>query len=283
MGRSRVIGAASAASIGAMTETIRLLEADEEIRLARAIEAGLLASEQLAQDTASAGTAAELTTLERQGRDAWQRFLLANVRLVQSIATKEARRSPAGLDELFQEGFLGLTEALVRWDHTSGYRFSTYASTWIKRRVCDAAVEQRVPASVRTALRARGVRGLADELTAELRRPASDADVAQVLGRSERWVARVRHLSVWAPLDPDLVVVGPHSEPIDDTDLSPLLRALPAAEAAVVRTRFGLGGDSPLRQAPAAARLGMSLSTLRRHETRALRRLRGWILADQAA
>jgi len=55
-----------------------------------------LASEQLAQDTASAGTAAELTTLERQGRDAWQRFLLANVRLVQSIAPKEARRSPAG-------------------------------------------------------------------------------------------------------------------------------------------------------------------------------------------
>lgn len=278
-----MIGAASPASIGDMSETIRLLEADDEIRLARIIEAGLLATERLARGDESAATAAELTTLERQGRDAWQHFLLANVRLVQSIATHEARRSSTSLDELFQEGFLGLTEALVRWDHTSGYRFSTYATAWIRRRVRDAAVEQRVPASVRTALRARGVRGLADELTAEFRRPASDAEVAQVLGRSERWVARIRHLPVWAPLDPDLLDVGAAPEHPDDTDLRPLLRALPATEAAVLRTRFGLGGEAPLRQAPAAARLGMSLSTLRRHETRALRRLRGWIRAEQAA
>lgn len=266
-----------------MSETIRLLEADEEIRLARAIEAGLLATERLAHGDDSAGTTAELIALERHGRDAWQRFLLANVRLVQSIATREARRSPTGLDELFQEGFLGLAEALMRWDHASGYRFSTYASAWIQRRVRNAAAAQGVPASARTALRARGIRGLADELTAELRRPASDAEVAELLGRSERWVSRLRHLPALAPLSPELADAHSHPEPSDQTELGPLVRALPAVEAAVLRTRFGLDGEAPLRQALAAARLGMSLSTLRRHEARALRRLRGWILAEQAA
>lgn len=266
-----------------MSETTGLLEADDEIRLARAIEAGLLATDRLNRGDESAGTTAELIALERHGQDAWQRFLLANVRLVQSIATREARRSPTGLDELFQEGFLGLAEALMRWDHTSGYRFSTYANAWIQRRVRNATAVQGVPASARTALRARGIRGLADELTAELHRPASDAEVAELLGRSERWVARLRHLPAWAPLTPELTDAYSRPEPSDRTELGPLVRALPAVEAVVLRTRFGLEGEAPLRQGLAAARLGMSLSTLRRHEARALRRLRGWILADQAA
>lgn len=265
-----------------MSETIRLLEADEEIRLARAIEAGLLATERLARGEQSPAATAELTALERHGREAWQRFLLANVRLVQSIATQEARRSAAALDELFQEGFLGLAEALVRWDHTTGCRFSTYASAWIRRRAQDAAAKQGAPASARTALRARGVRGLADELTGELHRTATDAELAEILGRSERWVARLRHLSAWAPLNAELVAAGDEPE-TDGTDLGPMLDALPATEAVVLQVRFGLAGEAPLRQAPAAARLGISLSTLRRREGRALRRLRGWILAEQAA
>ncbi|MFT4216296.1 MAG: sigma-70 family RNA polymerase sigma factor [Micropruina sp.] len=265
-----------------MSNATELLGADDEIRLARAIEAGLLAGERLERGDDSVGTITELMELERRGRDAWQRFLLANLRLVQSVAAHEARRSPAGLDELFQEGFLGLAEALQRWDWASGYRFSTYALQWIRRRVWDAAVDQRVPVSVRTALRARGVRGLADELTGELQRTATDADLARLLGRTERWVARMRHLPLWAPLDPDLAAETPH-EPEEHPDVRTLLRALPFVEAEVVRTRFGLDGDPALRQATAAQTLGMSISTLRRHEARALRRMRRWLLADQAA
>lgn len=266
-----------------MNDATRMLEADDEIRLARAIEAGLLAGELLARGGESAATAAELTSLQRLGRDAWQRFLLANVRLVQSIAGQEARRSPAALDELFQEGFLGLTEALLRWDCTVGYRFSTYATQWIRRRVRDAAVEQRVPASTRTALRARGIRGLADDLTGELCRDVTDAELARLLGRSERWVTRMLRLPVWAPLDPETVANEAPPEPETDADVRALLPALPGVEAEVVRARFGLDGDAALRQGPAAAALGMSVSTLRRHEARALRRLRGWLLAEQAA
>lgn len=249
--------------------------------MARAIEAGELAGELLANGDHGEATATELRALQRSGRDAWQRFLLANLRLVQSIASQEARRSPAAPDELFQEGFLGLTEALLRWDCAAGYRFSTYASQWIRRRVRDAAVEQRVPASTRTALRARGVRGLADDLTGELRRQVTASELAELLGRSERWVGRMLWLPTWMPLDAESVAVEP--APDDEDDVRALLPELPDVEARVVRARFGLDGDAALRQGPAARALGMSVSTLRRHEARALRRLRGWLLADRAA
>lgn len=270
-------------TIGDMSDATRMLGANDEIRMARAIEAGVLAGELLARGDGSTATAAELAALQRLGRDAWQRFLLANVRLVQSVAADEARRSPAALDELFQEGFLGLAEALLRWDCTVGFRFSTYATQWIRRRVLDAAVEQRVPVSTRTALRARGLRGLADDLTGELRREVTDAELAGLVGRSERWVTRMLRLPVWAPLDTDVVADQTQSEPESEADVRALLPALPLVEAKVVRARFGLDGDAALRQGPAALALGMSVSTLRRHEARALRRLRTWLLAEQAA
>ncbi|MFT4296515.1 MAG: sigma-70 family RNA polymerase sigma factor [Micropruina sp.] len=265
-----------------MSDATTVLEAADEVRLAKAIEAGLLASERLA-DGGQGVARADLIAVERAGREAWQRFLLANVRLVQSIAAQEARRSTVGLDELFQEGFLGLTDALVRWDYACGYRFSTYAAQWIRRRVVNASVDHWVQASVRTALRARGVRGLAEELTGELRRAVTDGELAILLGRSERWVARMRSLPMLAPLEPGLVADVAPVDPEPDTDVRALLPDLPRLEAQLLRARFGLDGAPALRQRAAAEALGLSLSTLRRVEARALRRLRGRLLADLAA
>lgn len=267
-----------------MSDATRVLTADEEVELAKAIEAGLLAGEALARGYRAAPVD-ELLALERAGRLAWQRFLLGNVRLVQAIAAQEARRSASGVDELFQEGFLGLAEALLRWDFAAGYRFSTYAAQWIRRRVLDAAVDRWVPVSTRTALRARGVRCLADELTGELHRSVTDGELAGLLGRSERWVARMRALPTMAPLEPEVIAAASEaqSEPQSDADVRALLPGLPRVEAQVVRARFGLDGRPALRQRPAAEELGLSLSTLRRHEARALRRLRGWLLAERAA
>ena len=260
-----------------MSDATRVLTAEEEVELAKAIEAGLVAGEALRHGD-HAVPAGDLMAVQRAGDRAWQRFLLGNVRLVQTIAGQEARRSTAGLDELFQEGFLGLAEALLRWDFAAGYRFSTYAAQWIRRRVVNAAVDQWVPASTRTALRARGVRCLADELTVELRRSVTDGELAGLLGRSERWVAQMRALPPMTSLEPELVAESA-AAPQPDA----LLSGLPWPEAQVVRTRFGLDGRPALRQRAAAEALGLSLSTLRRYEARALRRLRGWLLAERAA
>ena len=267
-----------------MTDT--LLEAADEIRLAKTIEAGLLADDLLARADFSFAPAAELLQVEQLGRDAWQQFLLANVRLVQSFAYQASRRCDAGLDELFQEGFLGLAEAVQRWDHAAGYRFSTYAVQWIRRRVLNAALSLDLagPGSARTAQRARSVRQLAEELTGQLHRVATDVEVAELLGRSSTWVARMRHLQPCAPLEPDLIAVElPMQESPRRLDLQQVLAALPWPEREVVRRRFGLDGDEPLNQRATAEALGRSLSTVRRCEARALRRLRVWLSDDLAA
>ncbi len=266
-----------------MNDATRVLGAAEEIRLAQEIEAGLLAGDLLARGDRSTASGPELITLQRLGEQAWQRFLLGNVRLVQSIAAQEARRSPVEIDELFQEGFVGLGEALQRWDHRAGYRFSTFATQWIRRRVTDAAAARWVPASVRSVLRARGVRSLADRLTGELHRNATDAELAGLLGRSPRWVMRMRHLSAFVPLERAMIGAGASTPGEPEIDVRALLPELPEVEAEIVHVRFGLDGRPGLGQRPAAEILGISLSTLRRHEARALRRLRGWLLDEQAA
>ncbi|MBK8446051.1 MAG: sigma-70 family RNA polymerase sigma factor [Micropruina sp.] len=267
-----------------MTDT--LLAAADEIRLARTIEAGLLAADLLARADFSLAGADELLQLEGQGQHAWQQFLLANVRLVQAIAAQAATRSGASLDELFQEGFLGLADAVQRWDFTAGYRFSTYATQWVRRRVVNAAVATVMagPESARTAQRARGVRSLADDLTGQLQRVVSDAEMAELLGRSPGWVARMRHLQPCSPLEPDLIAIEVEPEEVDQgTQVLTLLPSLPFPEREVLRRRFGLDGGEPLHQRATAEALGLSLSTVRRYEARALRRLRGWLSSDLAA
>ncbi len=264
--------------------TDTLLGAADEIRLARTIEAGLLAGDLISRADYAFASDAELLQIEREGRLAWQQFLLANVRLVQCMATQVARQSRAPLEELFQEGFLGLADAVQRWDCRAGYRFSTYATPWIRRRVHDASVAsvQSGPESVRTLQRAGRVRQLADEVGANLQRAASDDELAGLLGRSADWVGRMRRVGPSLPLLIDIAADEP-SELDEHPELGRLLGSLPWPENEVVRRRFGFDGEPPLHQRAAAEAIGMSLSTLRRHEARALRRLRGWLLDDLAA
>lgn len=261
-----------------------LLSAADEIRLARTIEAGLMAGEALRHGCWAAATPAELSRLEADGRQAWQDFLMANVRLVQTVAVQVSRRCDVGVEELFQEGFLGLGEALLRWDFAAGYRFSTYALQWIRRRVVDASVSACVgtAGSTRQALRAKRVRVLAAELTGELQRVATDAEVAPLLGRSSAWVGRMRVLHRHAPL-PDEAMAESSADEDTDSDVLALLPGLPWPERRVLEMRFGLDGGDGSTQRDVGTALGLSLSTVRRHEARALRRLRGWLADDLAA
>ena len=93
----------------------------------------------------------------------------------------------------------------------------------------------------------------------------------------------MRSLLPVAPLEPDLVATQDVDEPDFWTEMPALVDDLPWLERQVVCRRFGFDGGEALNQRAAAEALGMSLSTLRRHEARALRRLRGWLLADLAA
>lgn len=121
-----------------MTNTTQqrvLLTADEEVELARAIEAGVLARAALAGDFSSPATDDELCALVADGDRAWVAMWEANLGLAEMLARRVARRHALPLDDLTSEAQLGLAEAIMRWDHTRGTRFSTLAWIWITNRL----------------------------------------------------------------------------------------------------------------------------------------------------
>ena len=131
---------------------VSLLSAADEVQLARRVEAGVFAREKLDLDTTlSAELRWELETIERDGGKAKRHLIEANLRLVVSIAKRYAGRGLPFLD-LVQEGNLGLMRAVEKFDYTKGYKFSTYATWWIRQAVTRALADQartiRVPVHV---------------------------------------------------------------------------------------------------------------------------------------
>lgn len=281
----------------ARTAPTELLTVDEERRLATAIEAGVIAEAVLNQswDVAAEASEDELDHLVQDGRRAFERMLLCNWRLVTLVAGGEARRTGLSFEDLFQEGFLGLIEAVRRYEHRSGNRFATYALIWIRHHVTNAALARcgasNLPVSrVQTV---RQVRGLASALVQRVGREVSAADVADELGRSERWVRSVLDTPREVSLDV-LQLAGfepPAPEPADDeTSPSPSVLAgvrrrltqLDEMERTVIELRFGLADGVAWPYTAVARRLGKSTTTVRRLEQRGLERLRV-PLGEQAA
>ena len=120
-----------------------LLSAEEEVQLARAIEAGLFAREILDgnETTSTDATREELEQLVELGDQAMQRFIKANLRLVVSVARKYGRAQMPLLD-LVQEGNTGLIRAVEKFDYTKGFKFSTYATWWIRQAITRAMADQ---------------------------------------------------------------------------------------------------------------------------------------------
>ena len=125
---------------------VKLLTAEEEVDLAKRIEAGLYASHKLA-DAAAAGETLpiarrrELTWVTRDGERAKDHLLEANLRLVVSLAKRYTGRGMAFLD-LIQEGNMGLIRAVEKFDYTKGFKFSTYATWWIRQAITRAMADQ---------------------------------------------------------------------------------------------------------------------------------------------
>ncbi len=264
-------------------EPTPLLTPAEELLLARRIEAGVLAGHLLETgERPLPATTEELRALAAEGSAAWQQFLLANVRLVGRLAGREARYTGLPVAELFQEGFVALAGALQRYDTRRG-RFSTFATIRVRQHLAEVGAsrlgELALPPS--RALQLRRARGLEAALSQDRGHSVDAAELAAELGRP---AAVTRSLLAYrAPLaiDPvgeDYSLAEERPQDLDASlyrrQLRTLVRRLDPDQAAVVGLRFGLVTGEPVDVATIARDLGLSPSTVRRLEKRALAALR---------
>lgn len=262
-----------------------LLDAEEEIELSRRIETGLAARAVLdgVWTPAVACDPAELGELDRLGRAAAARYVEANLALVGLVLREQGRR--AGEPDLFQEGCLGLIEAVRRFDHRRGCRFATYALHWVRAAVREAAARaQSGPGlSGQQAAGLRRVRGLGARLEQELGRSPSVAELAERLGRSVDWTRRVVEHREPAPVDLGAVQLADRRAERDlEAALlgtmpgAELLDALPPLVRAVLRLRYGFGVDGAVHTSAGTAELlGLGTAQVRRLEREGLDLLRG--------
>ncbi len=277
---------------------VRLLTAEDEVRLAKQIEAGHDAEALLAEASESLTDErrAELERLIRDGQAAFDHFIAANLRLVVSVASKFTRRSRLSLDELIQEGNLGLIRAVEKFDWRRGYKFSTYATWWIRqaiqRGVAASETTIRLPVAVHDALVK--IRAARSRLESELGHEPSIDDLAEAtrlepdkvrhaLG-SEHGMAsldrRVGYDSEDAELG-DFVAVSdedPAEEVVERQFLSGLFdlarERLDDRSWYVLQRRFGLDGLDVATLDVLGKELGLSRESVRKIEIRALNELK---------
>jgi RNA polymerase sigma factor (sigma-70 family) len=262
-----------------------LLSAQREILLAKQVQR-LPALRRIPPEQRSSSEQRELRAAERARR----MMVSCNLRLVVSVA-RGYRADHLSLQDLIQEGNLGLLRAVEKFDPTLGYRFSTYASWWIRQGIVRAIANKdrtiRLPAH--TASLRRRVRVAAEQLRRRgvaqpsLRHIALEAELdVEAVAHSLLLAARVRSLDAAAPDDgPSLVELLPAEggDPYEQLERSLRLRqlrarlhGLPDTERTVLERRY-LGGE-PLRPQQVGEQLGLTADAVRVVEKRAIRRLR---------
>ena len=241
----------------------------DDMRCSRMIEAGIYAQHLL--DTDAGGRDVEaLTLVVDVGRGAAERFWWVGVRMAVQAAARYAPRSGLPLDDLIQEGCLAVAEAIRRYDHTRGVRFSTLAHGYIQRAMAGACDERmgQTPNSRWDRRAARLAQETQEALAGQGRR-AEIGEAARIAGVTPS--AALRGLARLVPLD-DAFARDPlaeaHFESVDARAVD-FLNLLSPRSRSVLAHRFGIGCP-PLTLAETARRLGTSTSTVFRWEREAL-------------
>ena len=275
----------------------KLLTAEGEVDLAKRIEAGLLAEEWLTDETRQTDPQlrADLRTIAAEGRAAKNHLLEANLRLVVSIAKRYTGRGMAFLD-LIQEGNLGLIRAVEKFDYTKGYKFSTYATWWIRQAITRAMADQsrtiRIPVHMVEQVN-RMVRARRDLATQTGHEP-SVTEVAHALGLEEYQVLELISYDR-EPVSLDQAVgedgesalgdfvarIDPREEPADAVsngllrnEVEIVLATLSQREQAVIRLRFGLDDGRQRTLDEVGREFGLSRERIRQIEKITLHKLR---------
>ncbi|WP_235833727.1 sigma-70 family RNA polymerase sigma factor [Aeromicrobium chenweiae] len=288
-----------------------LLDAEREVELSKTVEAGLFARHLLEEGRVGrkkggapkSATEEELTWLAEEGDRAIQEFIQANLRLVVSIARKYGRSAMPMLD-LVQEGNTGLIRAVEKFDYAKGFKFSTYATWWVRQAITRGIAQQarvvRLPVHVVEELNQ--VTAARRNLERQLGYDPEPAEIALELGMD---VDRVIDLMAWgrdhvsldSPVDEDgdtslgdLIAretqPGPDFAVLDDESrhlIATLVDHLGPREADIVRARYGLLDGRQQKLADIGKRHGISAERVRQLERESLATLRRIADPDLAA
>ena len=275
---------------------VPLLSAGQEVELAKRIEAGLFADHKLAGGggVLRSGQGVDLERVAEDGRRPKDHLVEANLRLVVSLARRYAGRGMLILD-LIQEGNLGLIHGVEKFDYTRGYKFSTYATWWIRQAISRAMAEQsrtiRLPVHMVEVINKLG--RIQRELLQDLGREPTPEELAKEMDITPDKVIEVRKyarepISLHTPIgedgDSELGDLIEDSEAIQPAEaasstllheqLQAVLGTLPEREAAVVSMRFGLTGGQPKTLAEIGKAYGVTRERIRQIESRAMSKLR---------
>ncbi len=274
---------------------VPLLTSDEEVSLARRLRAGEEAAQRL-EDSASFRPSERFSLEERQlsGEDARQHLIQANLRLVVSIAKKYIGRGMSFLD-LIQEGNIGLMRATEKFDHTRGYKFSTYATWWIRQAITRSISDQsrtiRLPVHVGETINR--VKRISHRLQQQMEREPTTDEIAEAMGISPEKVRRVIEVSR-TPVSLEMPVgkegdsrMGDFIEddrvapPLDAASyhllreqISDVLQKLPERERRIIQLRFGLNDGRYRTLEEVGKEFGITRERIRQIEAKVLRKLR---------
>ncbi|MCZ2860170.1 RNA polymerase sigma factor [Blastococcus sp. VKM Ac-2987] len=293
---------ASADSVRAYLKQIgkvALLNAEEEVDLAKRIEAGLYGSERLRQveeegQKISPQMRRDLNWIVRDGERAKNHLLEANLRLVVSLAKRYTGRGMAFLD-LIQEGNLGLIRAVEKFDYTKGYKFSTYATWWIRQAITRAMADQartiRIPVHMVEVINKLG--RIQRELLQDLGREPTPEELAKEMDITPDKVLEIQQYAR-EPISLDqtigdegdsqlgdfiedseaVVAVDAVSFTLMQDQLTSVLQTLSEREAGVVRLRFGLTDGQPRTLDEIGQVYGVTRERIRQIESKTMSKLR---------
>ncbi|MGO8982669.1 MAG: RNA polymerase sigma factor RpoD [Streptosporangiaceae bacterium] len=276
---------------------VPLLTADDEVQLAKSIEAGLFAEEKLQGGYAAVGPngaqLAEYALVAADGLQAKQRLIEANLRLVVSIAKRYIGRGLVFLD-LIQEGNLGLIRAVEKFDYTKGYKFSTYATWWIRQAITRAIADQartiRIPVHMVETINK--MARIQRQLHQDLGREATPDEIAAEMGLPVDRVAEIQRIaqepvSLQSPIGEEDSDLGDFIEDADavvpmeaaafimlQDQLDHVLDNLSLREQRIIQLRFGLTDGHPRTLEEVGREFGVTRERIRQIESKTLAKLR---------